>query len=169
MTPISLGITETADDRLQEWSDTITDRVNSVDDDGLRGIISRAYDLAIKYAMVHHAATRPVNELAEPLTIDDIEYGIAIAWMLADWKINQLRNRVTCGDFDRDCEFFKTAIRRALAADRRPTLSVLVNRCRQLNNFSSSYMDQIIKTLVTRGEVVVDTTKKQAAYYLVRR
>jgi energy-converting hydrogenase A subunit M len=166
--PISLDIAEDADNRLQEWSDTVVDRVNAVDDDGLRGIISRSYDLAIKYAMVHVAATRTGKEIIEPLTVKDIEYGITVAWMLADWKITTLRGRVTCGDFDRDSELFKEAIRRVVSRGRRPTFKALVERCRQLKNFPSNYRDQIVKSLTERGEVEVDTSKRATAYQLVK-
>ncbi len=166
--PIVLGITEDADNRLQELSDTVVDRVNAVDDDGLRGIISRAYDLAIKYAMVHAAATRAGKEIIEPLTVKDIEYGIAVAWMLADWKITRLRNRITCGDFDRDSELFKEAIRRVVSRGRRPTFKALVERCRQLKNFPHNYLEQIIKSLTARGEIIVDTSQKAPAYQLVK-
>lgn len=166
--PVALEIDRQADDRLQQWSDTVVDRVNAVDDDGLRGIISRSYDLAIKYAMTHLAATRLTSgDLV--LSIADIEYGIAVAWMLADWKINRLRNRITCGDFDRDCELFKEAVRRAVAKGRRPTLKVLVDRCRQMKNFPSTYLEQITRTLVSRGEVVADTSMRPTVYNLVRQ
>lgn len=165
--PVALAIDPQADDRLQQWSDTVIDRVNAVDDDGSRGIMSRSYDLGIKYAMVHWAATR-VTGGALALSAADIEYGIAVAWMLAGWKINRLRNRVTCGDFDRDCELFKESIRRAVGADRRPTMKVLVDRCRPLKNFPMSYLDQIIKTLTDRGEVIADTAKRPIAYHLVK-
>jgi hypothetical protein len=164
----SLGITEDASDVLYEWSNTVVDRQNAVEDDGVAGIIARSYDLAIKYAMVHLAATRPTTELFEPLSVADIEYGIKTAWMLADWKISRLRSRVTCGDFDRDCELFKEAIRIAVGKGRRPTHSVLVDRRRQLKNFPPNYIEQIVKALTARCEVFVDTTKREPAYNLVR-
>jgi hypothetical protein len=106
--------------------------------------------------------------LLQPLTVQDIEYGIATAWMLADWKINRLRNKITTGDFDRDCELFKEAIRRAMAKCRRATLKVLVDRMRQIKNFPNYYKDQIVQTLLARGEIVEDTTKKPIAYQMVR-
>jgi len=164
-----LGITADADKRLFEWSHETTDKANAQTDDGMRGIISRSYDAAIKYAIIHSAGTRPIDAITEPLTIADIEYGIAIAWMLADWKLTRLRDRVTCGDFDRDCELFKEAIRRAVGIGRRPTMAMLVNRVRALRNFTGQYFEQVIGTLADRGEILVDMSSKVHAYYLPRQ
>lgn len=165
----SLGITDDASDLLFEWSNTVVERQNVLEDGGLKGIVSRSYDLAIKYAMIHLAATRPPHALFLPISQADIQYGIDVAWMLADWKINRLRDRVTCGDFDRDSALFKEAIRRAVSSDKRPTLSVLVDRCHGLRNFSKNYLGQIIDTLCDRNEIVVDSERKKAAYRLVRK
>lgn len=163
-----LEITRDADDRLFEWSHEITDKMNSMEDPGLRGIVSRAYDASIKYAIIHSVSTRPIEDITEPLTITDIEYGIATAWMLAEWKIMRLRDRITCGDFDRDCELFKEAIRRAVGIGRRPTLRTIVNRSKPLRNFTHQYFKQIVETLVARGEVLTDTNAKVPVYYLTR-
>ena len=164
-----LGIAKDADDRLFEWSHEITDKMNALDDDGLRGIVSRAYHASIKYAIVHSAGTRPIEAITEPLTITDIEYGIATAWMLADWKITRLRDRVTCGDFDRDCELFKEAVRRAVRIGRTPSKAILVNRARALKNFTPNYFGQIIEALEDRGEIMTDKSGATHAYYLTRQ
>ena len=163
-----LEITDDADDRLFAWSHEITDRMNAMEDPGLRGIVSRAYDASIKYAIIHSAGTRSIGDIAEPLTITDIEYGISTAWMLAEWKVTRLRDRITCGDFDRDCELFKEAIRRAVGIGRRPTLRTIVNRSKPLRNFTNQYFNQIADALTARGEILEGKDGPVPVYYLTR-
>ena len=95
-----------------------------MDEGGERGIISRKYESCIKYAMIHHASANGPEKLAEPLAAASLQCGIETAKMLADWKLNVLPKKVTSGDFHRDCELFKDAIRAAMKRkDRNATAS----------------------------------------------
>ncbi len=110
MVPTKLGITQKAGDTLEEWSRYVREKTNAANSDGEKGLLSRQYHLAIKYALIHLAATRPVAALFEPIDESDIEYGKEVAAMLCGWKISTAFTRVSQGDFHRQCEVFKKAI-----------------------------------------------------------
>jgi hypothetical protein len=71
LVPYKMGATDRANAALREWSAHITDRSNKAASEGEKGIIGRQYHLAIKYAMVHAAATRPIGAIYEPLDLVD--------------------------------------------------------------------------------------------------
>lgn len=165
---VNIGITDKGAEVLTEWSKEITSRTNAARSDGEGGIISRGFNLCIKYAMIHLAATRPVEALFLPLDESDIEYGKKVAWMLADWKINVLRGRVTTGDFHHNCEIFKQAIAAATKTNQRPTFSLLANRRPALKNWKRKESEEVIMVLEKRGEIARDD-KKPTGYFLVKK
>ena len=163
----NIGITDKGAEVLTAWSKEITSRTNAARSDGEGGIISRGFNLCIKYAMIHLAATRPVEALFLPLDESDIEYGKKVAWMLADWKINVLRDRVTTGDFHHNCEIFKQAIAAATKTGVRPTFKFLANRRPALKNWKRKDSEEIISVLEKRGEIARDE-KTPTAYFLTK-
>ena len=100
---------------------------------------------------------------------EDIEYGKAVAWMLADWKLNTLLARVCQGDFHRDCETFKAAIAAATRTGNRPTFKLLANRRPALKNWKRKDSEEVIAILVKRGEIVLDESRKPTAYLLAKQ
>jgi hypothetical protein len=171
--PVETGFTADADRMLEQWSKQITAEANQADEGGERGIISRKYESCIKYAMIHHASANGPEKLAEPLSAASLQWGIETAKMLADWKLNVLPKKVTSGDFHRDCELFKDAIRAASDSkwkdgkQRRPTFAFLAHRRSALKNWDKRYSSSVIETLSERGEIVLDESGQSTAYYLI--
>jgi len=157
-----------ASEAIDEWSDICTAQTNQQTSEGERGIVSRQYYLAIKYALIHMAASRPVEALYQSMRIEDIEYGKAVAKMLAGWKLETLFNRVSQGDFHKSCELFKDAIIAAMQTGKRPTFKVMANRRPALKNWKMKDSLEVITVLTKRGEVVLDESKKPTAYYLAK-
>jgi hypothetical protein len=159
---------EKAREIIQEWSRSIIAEANGKDNEGEKGIVSRQYHLALKYALIHMAATRPVESLYEPMRAVDIEYGKAVAWMLADWKMNVLMERVIQGEFHRMCTVFKQAVLSAIRNGKRPTFAVMAHRKPELKNWKMKDSKEVIDVLVKRGEIVLDESKRNTAYYIVK-
>jgi DNA primase len=170
--PVETGFTADADRMLEQWSKQITAEANQADEGGERGIISRKYESCIKYAMIHHASANGPEKLAEPLSAASLQWGIETAKMLADWKLNVLPKKVTAGDFHRDCELFKDAIRAAMkrkdrnGQPRRSTFALLSERKPALKNWDKRYSSSIVEVLSERGEIVLDEAGRSTAYYL---
>lgn len=167
--PLSIEATPKCREILKELSVSNIDATNAASGDAARGIISRRYHASIKYALIHMAGTRPVEALYQPMRPEDIEYGKAVAWMLADWKLNTLLAKVCQGDFHRDCELFKDAIIAALRTGNRPTFKLMVNRRPALKNWKRKDSEEVIAILVKRGEIVLDESKKPTAYLLAKQ
>jgi hypothetical protein len=165
---MSLDITPEGQKALEKLSRDVIKESNAASSDGERGIISRKYHLTIKYAMVHLAATRPVESIGLPMEARDIEYGEKVAWMLADWKINVLRGQVVTGDFHKRCEMFKKAILSAVKAKIRPTFKVLTNRRPELKNWCIKDSKEVIEVLVKRGDILLRDDRKPTAYFLTK-
>lgn len=165
---IDVGATPETRERLRSYSRTITDAANvaAAQGEGVVGIISRQYDAAIKFGLIRMAASRPVETLAHPMDVADLEWGIAVAEMLAQWKIHVLAARVCQGAFHRDCEVFKEAIRQVIASGRRPTGGHLATRKRRLKELKPREFDDIVRALQARKEIVVDESGRSTAYYL---
>lgn len=153
---------------LSDLSYNVIEQSNATENEGERGILSRQYNLAIKYAIIHAAATRPIHGLSDPLDASDIRYGIKVASMLADWKINVLKDKVTTGDFHKNCEIFKKAIAAVMKMGQRPTFKTMANRRRELKNWKRKDSEEIIAILEKRGEIVLDDSKRTTAYYLAK-
>lgn len=166
--PVKIGATNKAIEMLSDWSSKVVSRCNVVSSEGEKGIVSRQYTLAIKYALIHLAGTRPVASLFEPLGEDDIAYGIEVAKMLAGWKIQVAFNRVSMGDFHRQCEVFKKAIEAVMRTGNRPTFKLMANRKAELKNWKRRDSEEVISVLVKRGEIVLDDSKRNTAYFLAK-
>jgi hypothetical protein len=171
--PSEIGFAADAEKIAREWSKTITAAANHSDEGGARGIVSRQFEASIKYAMIHHASAKGPEKLAEPLSADSLQWGIETAKMLADWKLNVLPKKVTAGDFHRDCELFKDAIRAAMkrkdrnGQPRKPTFAFLSAQKPALKNWDKRYSSSIVEVLIERGEIVLDEAGRSTAYYLV--
>ncbi len=167
--PVSVSLEPEAREMVSALSDKIVEECNDQMDDGLRGILSRKYDLALKYAMVHHAAMIDPEAMAgAAIKPASIEYGIAIADMLAGWKIETLARRVTTGQFHKDCEVFKQAIGLVIRKGRRPTIRGLADRKREIKNWSPQYLEQVVSALVARGEIVTEEGRRGTVYLLAK-
>ena len=161
-----LQLTPECRKNLAAWSDEVVDMVNHRGSAGDKGIISRAYDLSIKYAITHIVGTRPLEKIFFPMGVEDLEYGKAVALMLCNWKINILSRRVSTGDFDRMCKTFVEAVSMSLKRGRRPTFNCLRDRRTVMQNWKKKDSKEVIEILVKRGDVVIDESKKPTAYLL---
>jgi hypothetical protein len=131
--PQEIGFSDQAWILYDEWSEEITKEANLSDEGGVMGIVSRQFEESIKYAMIHHALANGPEKLAEPLSAASLQWGIKTARMLADWKLNVLPKKVTSGDFHRDCELFKDAIRatmKVIRKDRGIAFKFCISCCR---------------------------------------
>jgi hypothetical protein len=167
---VNIKLTDIAASMLLDFSNDNTKHTNTFSEsDGCRGIISRRYELAIKYALLHMGSERQPSDLFEPMTPDDLEWGITTAKLLCGWKIDKLRDNIISGDFDRDCGTFLKAIISAIVIGKRPTFNILANRRRELKNWKRVYSQDVIDMLVTRGDIIIDETKRTTAYFLVKK
>lgn len=152
--------------RLEKYSKFIVDSANEEDDESKKGIISRKYYESIKYALVHWC-----NEnfnINTDLTVNDIDYGIAVSNMLSDWKLNVLYEKVKEGDFHRLCDTFKDGIKAAIKAGKAPTGKAIVSRRQALKNIRPHEFDNIIHALAARKEIIVDNSKSSTQYFLIK-
>lgn len=166
--PLNIGADDQCKQALKAWSKQIIAEANAASGDGEKGIVSRKYNLAIKYALIHMASSRPVESLYEPMTCADLHYGQDVATMLARWKIETLTQRVSQGEFHRQCQDFKAAIISAIKNGKRPTFKVLAHRRPALKNWRMKDSHEVISVLEKRGEIVLDESKRPTAYYLVK-
>lgn len=152
-TAVDIGMDAEAEKLMAAYSDETIDRVNAEDDDGIKGIISRRYHAAIKFGLIHAGATRTAEDLFAPLQAADIEYGQALATLLADWKLNVLIQNIHAGDFDALCQMFLEGAKGAIKAGKRPTGKIIVNRKPRLKNITPRIWDDIVKVLRARGQI----------------
>lgn len=162
-------LTQGAEKRVYNtWSRQVTDDANNTDDEGQKGILSRRFDLSLKFAMIHHYSTHfGTDEVFTRIGTSSVEWGIDLASILAKWKIGVLSKKVTMGDFHKDCETFKSAVVAVTSTNRkrRPTFAALVNRRSVMKNWDKKRLDTIVGALVERGEIYVDDLKRSKAYY----
>ena len=165
---VALQATKAAMILIKEYSAYTIEEGNKAEGDGMKGFVSRRFDLAFKYALIHHASVLcEPKHLFAPITAKDFEYGILIAEMLAGWKIHVLAGKVVSGDFHRDCEVFKDAILSALKNGRKsPSFSVLAARRPQLKNWPPKHSEAVINVLKKRGEIITKEIKATTRYYL---
>ena len=171
--PVELGLTDEAEEIRKIFSKKIIDQANKYNQEnnpGFTGITSRMYRAALKYAMIYHVSDVWGTDegLGGKVGVDAILYGINVAELLGEWKINALPNKVYEGDFHRDCEIFKDAIRGAIRKKRSPTGRALANRKRRLKQLKPKDWDAIIKALKARKEIIVDESGKSTKYYLTK-
>lgn len=159
-TAVDIGMDEESKQLMAAYSNETIDMVNAEDDDGVKGIISRRYHAAIKFALIHAGSTRTEAELFKPLRADDIKYGQELASLLASWKLNILIQNIHAGDFDAMCQMFLEGAKSAVKANIRPTGKVIVNRRPRLKNLNPRTWDDIVKVLKARGQIrVVEENK----------
>lgn len=163
-----IGLDEKGSELLAAYSHQITDEQNRANNGGDKGILARKFDLAIKYGMIHMASARMATELTEPMTEDDLNYGIEVSRMLAAWKVGALKGQLITGDFHQKCVMFTDAVRAAISAKLKPTRSVLINRRMGMKNWSDRVWDEVVSTLVSRGEVRVDRSRRKELYQLIK-
>ena len=150
---VELGTTSESLARIDEYSDYITQEANKADSEGEIGFVSRCFDLSLKYALIHHAAVK--YNIYEDIDIHDVEWGIRVAEMISGWKQNVLCNRVVSGEFHKDCEIFKEAIKAAIKSGRKPSFSYMASRRPRLKDWQFKYSENIIGVLKKRGEIIV--------------
>lgn len=163
---VEIHASKKAESKIRDFSDHVVSEANKADSDGQVGFISRRFDLGLKYALVHHAAACGHDALYSDLSIDDVNWGIAIAEMLSNWKIERLVKKVVSGEFHRDCEIFKDAIRMATKAGRLPTFTFMATRKVALKNWEPKHSENIISVLSKRGEIIVKEGRSATQYYL---
>lgn len=167
---VELDATPDAIDYIQEYSEYIIEEANKAGSDGLKGFMSRRFDLALKYALIHHGAMAGKKGLFLPINYADIKYGVLIAEMLGGWKSHILTGKVTSGDFHKDCETFKDAIRAAVKSGKsKPTFALLATRRVQLKNWPEKYSESIISVLRKRGEIITKEGRKSTQYFLPKK
>jgi len=167
--PKDIGMTSHCLSLYEQMSRETTDAINdNSEGDGAGGVISRAFDMAVKYALIHIGGTRPANKIYEPMEFIDLQWGYSVAKMLSLWKVRTLINSITTGEFHHDCELFKKAIAQATLTGQRPTFGLMANRQKALKNWQRKYSKSIIEILVKRGEIYLDESKSVTAYRLVK-
>lgn len=168
----SLDMTDDCRHMLSEYSVRITDMANNLgeESEGGTGIIMSRYRTAIKYAMIHIAATRPAVNIFDPMEMYDLEWGVHVAEMLSNWKIQKLTGKITAGSFHKTCENIKQAIRTCMMSKskkpRKPSWSVLCNIRKKLKNLTSRERDEALQLLSDNGDIVVRQVGKKVYYYL---
>ena len=165
-----IGLTKKAAAYLQEFSDYIIETVNKTQDPGDKGIISRQFDLAVKYAEGHHASY-DIQDLFKPLCAADISYGILLAKMLADWKIVYLKDRINTGDFHKAAIVMKDAIKTCVKRGKpKPTFKMLCKVRSEMLNWHIKYFTPfVIEALKKRGEIITrESSQGNTQYFLVK-
>ena len=152
---------------LQEYSEYIIELANKEEDEGKTGIISRQYELCIKYALIHHAAVQ--KDIYADMTEADFQFGILISGLLSSWKLEILDRQVVSGDFHKSCEVFKQAIVASVKAKRgNPTFAYMATRRITLKNWDQKYSKEVIEVLKKRKEIATQEIDGITRYYLVR-
>jgi phage/plasmid primase-like uncharacterized protein len=164
---VDLRATDDAVGRIQEYSKRITVEANKADSDGETGFISRRFDLALKYALIHHAAVMGPDGLFNDVDLPDIEWGIQLAEMISGWKLRVLSTKVVSGDFHRDCEIFKEAVKAAVKSGRKPTFAYMASRRPRLKDWQIKYSESIIGVLKKRGEIIVKEGRGGVTLYFL--
>ena len=163
-----LDASQDAKNCLQEYSEYIIDAANAESSEGRKGIISRKYESCVKYALNHHGAT--ADDIYSELTYNDVQFGILLADMMADWKLEILESQVVSGDFHKSCEIFKSAIFASMKSGRvNPTFKYMSTRRIQLKNWEQRYSKEVIEVLKRRKEVITKDLDGITRYYLAKK
>ena len=71
------------------------------------------------------------------------------------------------GDFHKDCEIFKAAIKDAVKAGKtKPTFNILAIRRTKIKNWTTKYSESIITDLKEKGEIITKEGRRNTQYYL---
>jgi hypothetical protein len=164
--PFKLQLTPECRKTIREWSSEVIQRANAAFSPGEQGIISRAFDLSIKYAIIHVVGTRPVEKIFYPMDVQDIHYGKEAANMLCNWKVDILRGRVSTGEFDQMCKTFMEAVKAAAKVKSQwPTYKYLANRRPVMRNWKPRESAEVIEILRKRGDIILDESRKNTGYF----
>ena len=164
---VDLSATDEAIERIKVFSKGITKDANNTDSEGERGFISRRFDLGLKYALIHHAAVKGDKKLYDKVDLESVDWGIKVAEMISGWKLSKLSSKVVSGDFHRDCEAFKEAVKSSIKANRNATFSYMASRRPLLKDWDIKYSEKIITVLTKRGEIIKKEGKNGATLYLL--
>lgn len=164
--PVALDVTPEAEKFIEGWSYQVQDDDYEAENDAIGGVLGRRYEASMKYAMIHHASKNGHDGVFEPLEVDSIQWGAAVADMLGQWKINVLLSNITTGDFHKSCRIFKDAIKAAIKRNRRPTFRTLLNCRPALKDWQPEHSKRVIEVLRKRGEIALDDSKRKTAYFL---
>lgn len=165
-----IGVSPNAAELLGQKSHQNVDDMNkfALDDEVNRGIISRRYDSMLKYAMIHAAARRSVEDLFRPLDTVDLEYGWKVADMFVQWKLNVLVKSVSAGEFDFWCKQFIGGIESCIQSGVKPYGRAIVNRRPRLRNLKPTDMDSVIKALRAQKRIRIDESTGSSMYQLLK-
>jgi hypothetical protein len=163
-----IAIGKVCDELRESWGREVVDACNACErgDEFGRGVLSRQYDASIKFAMDHMASTRPVHKMTEPMAVADLEYGLALAKLMADWKIQVLTRKVNSGDFEKKCKLFCEAINAAVKTGKRPTGKVMGNRRKALRDWGPKVWDEVVKALRAQGKIETRELGGHTSYHL---
>ncbi|MBL0716407.1 MAG: bifunctional DNA primase/polymerase [Desulfosarcina sp.] len=150
---------------LQQFSDDVVGQANQVEQDGEKGILSRQYHTAVKYALCHMAST---GDIFRKMTTQDFNYGVQVANLLANWKITVLSQKINQGEFHQKCKIFIDAITAAIRINKKPTGKTLINRRPQLKNIKPREWDEIVKVLVAQKKIIIDDSQFSTLYSLIK-
>jgi len=163
--PINIGIEKKAESKLMEFSKSVIDAANDEKDEGIKGIISRRYDAASKFALIHAGATREKEIFFKPLKVKDLDYGIELADLLAEWKINVLTGKISSGKFDSDCSLFLEGAKAAISVGKAPTWNAITRRRKALKNLNPREIDDIVEALKRNSSISIDDSGKVPQYF----
>jgi len=159
---IELSADKNAYNRLLDFSKHIIESANKEEDQGRVGIISRKYYEAIKYALIFSGGS------GYNLSRKAIDYGIDVAELLGDWKLNVLSGKVREGQFHRDCEIFKEGIVAAIKAGKKPTGRLIANRRPRIKELKPHEFKNVTTALSARKEIEIDDSGRSTAYFLLK-
>jgi DNA primase catalytic core len=148
--------------RLDQLEDEIFELIGSdYKNNSIVALYNKIFKDALRYSMIHHAATQPLHCLYDPIEPESMEWGIAVAKELAKWKANKLVNNLNYGEFDADCAVFLEALRAAnsrylAGKEGRPNRKTISAKRRATRNWPSIRWEQIIDSLSKNGDIRVD-------------
>ena len=167
--PVNIGATKEAKDRLWKLSCDLVDMENAEPDEGVKGLMSRSYDSSIKFALIHHASISCGSDLFDPLTLDDVEYGIKVASLLLDWKIKIFVPSVAAGDFDVQVKMFLDGIKSVMSMPKAPTQTLICARRPKLKNLTQRQWKDIVDSCVAHGLIRVREDGKITVYEILKK
>lgn len=75
--------------------------MNNNKSDLIRTCLARKLEHAVKLSLIHHAATKKITKLFEPVEKTSLEWGIELTEILTGWKINYLIKKIPAGIHDK--------------------------------------------------------------------
>lgn len=163
---VKLDIDNSGYNRLNDFSRFVIDTANRENNEGKVGIISRKYYECIKYALVHWASKN--FDFVRPLQLDDIDYGINVANLVGDWKLNVLFEKIKTGDFHKICDIFKQGIALVIKNKKKPTGKMIADRKRIIKNLKPHEFRDVVQSLAGRKEIFIDESGPSTQYFLTK-